>query len=404
MRTGPDPGDQTGRLVGTSSRPDDHPDAHPDEHWSKRGEATRDRGVEGQGRHHRRLPRPRPIHGQAQCGPRARPPLGGEAGAQGDHQPAGPPPRDRRRRPLPAGLHRPREQEARGGRAQGRAQGRERALPRDRRGPRGGGHLVAPARGAQAQGAGQADGVPRDHPRSDRRGHRQLARPRHEAGGGPGGPAHPRPPRGLRGVERRLPSHRTRHVGGARAERRHPSRRRPRAGAHGVPLRFVLGPRGHLPPAGRHRRRRWSGLPGHPGRARRPPPRARSRLRRRHRRAQGRRAGRAPRRGRRPRPRRPPRRRALHRRVGRHEAVHGAPEGAVHHVDAAAGGGPQARLQRRPHDEHRPGALRAGPHHVHAYRQHLAVGAGGARGRAPRSPSSTATPISRRSRASTAAR
>ena len=93
---------------------------------------------------------------------------------------------------------------------------------------------------------GQADGVPRDHQRGDRRRHRELARPRHEAGRGAGGPSHPRPPRRLRGVERRVPPHRARHVGRTRAERRHAARRRPRARAHGVPQRFLLGPRGHV--------------------------------------------------------------------------------------------------------------------------------------------------------------
>ena len=51
---------------------------------------------------------------------------------------------------------------------QGRAQGRRRALPRHRRGPRGRGDLVAPPRGAEAPGPGEADGVPRDHPRRHR--------------------------------------------------------------------------------------------------------------------------------------------------------------------------------------------------------------------------------------------
>ena len=41
---------------------------------------------------------------------------------------------------------------------------RRRALPRHRRGPRGRGHRLAPARDAEAQGPGQADGLPRDHP------------------------------------------------------------------------------------------------------------------------------------------------------------------------------------------------------------------------------------------------
>ena len=89
--------------------------------------------------------------------------------------------------------------------------------------------------------AGQAHGVPRDHQRGDRRGHRQLARPRHEAGRGAGGSPHPRPARRLRGVERRVPPHRPRHVGRTRAERRDAPRRRPRTRPHGVPQRHRTG-------------------------------------------------------------------------------------------------------------------------------------------------------------------
>ena len=57
-----------------------------------------------------------------------------------------------------------------GRRAQGEArQGRRRALPRHRRGPRGRGHRLAPAGGAQAEGAGPPDGLPRDHRDGDPR-------------------------------------------------------------------------------------------------------------------------------------------------------------------------------------------------------------------------------------------
>ena len=59
-------------------------------------------------------------------------------------------------------------------RAQGAAQGRRRPLPRDRRRPRGGEHLVAPARGAAAEGAGASDGVPRDHQGGDPRRARPI--------------------------------------------------------------------------------------------------------------------------------------------------------------------------------------------------------------------------------------
>ena len=71
---------------------------------------------------------------------------------------------DRRRQPLQAHLRGARVQEGRDQAAEGAAQGRRRALPRHRRGSRGRGHLLAPPPGAQAHGAGEADGVPRDHP------------------------------------------------------------------------------------------------------------------------------------------------------------------------------------------------------------------------------------------------
>ena len=62
--------------------------------------------------------------------------------------------RRRRRQRLRAVLRRRRRQEEEGRRAEARPQGRRRALPRDRRGPRGRGHRLAPARGAEAQGPG----------------------------------------------------------------------------------------------------------------------------------------------------------------------------------------------------------------------------------------------------------
>ena len=244
------------------------PTTHQGSVGLSRGQTTRDRRIESEGEDHRRLPRSRPLHGDGERRAHPRPPAGCEAGAEERHQAPGAPPRHRRRRPLPPDLRRPRQQEARRRRPEGRAQGRERALPRDRRGPRGRGDLVAPARGAQADRAGEADGVPRDHQRGDRGGHRELARPRHEVGRGAGGSAHPRPPRRLRGVERRVPPHRARHVGRARAERRHATRRRPRARAHGVPQRLLLGPRGHV-------RRERAVVPGHARAARRQSPRAR---------------------------------------------------------------------------------------------------------------------------------
>ena len=71
----------------------------------------------------------------------------------------------RRRQRVQADLRADHPRQGSGEGAAGRAEGRGRALPRDRRGSRGRGDLVAPARGAQAAGAREADGVPRDHPR-----------------------------------------------------------------------------------------------------------------------------------------------------------------------------------------------------------------------------------------------
>ena len=61
--------------------------------------------------------------------------------------------------------------------------------------------------------------------------------------------------------------------------------------------------------------------------------------------------------------------RQVHRQRGRDQAGHAQPLPAVHHLDAAAGGGAQARLHREPHDARRPVALRGRPHHLHADRR-----------------------------------
>ena len=72
--------------------------------------------------------------------------------------------RHRRRPRVRAGVRRQRRQEAAGREAEGAAEERRRAAARDGRGPRGRGDRLAPARGAQAAGAGAPDGLPRDHP------------------------------------------------------------------------------------------------------------------------------------------------------------------------------------------------------------------------------------------------
>ena len=104
--------------------------------------------------------------------------------------------------------------------------------------------------------------------------------------------------------------------------------------------------------------------------------------------ARDRRRGRA-RRGRGAPARRRARRRDVRRPLGRREAVHAPPGGAVHDLDAAAGGEPQAPLLRADDDARRPAPLRERLHHLHAHRLDDAVGDGARRRRARRLPSST---------------
>ena len=115
---------------------------------------------------------------------------------------------------------------------QGGPEGRQRALPRHRRRPRGRGHLVAPPRAAEAQGAGQADGVPRDH--QVRHRPRRGQPPWHRLRPGRRGrdPPHPRPPLRLRGLAGAVAPGQPRPVGRPGAEPVDPPRRRARARAH----------------------------------------------------------------------------------------------------------------------------------------------------------------------------
>ena len=100
------------------------------------------------------------------------------------------PARGRRRQRLRALLRRAARQEGAHLQAQGAAQGRRRALPRHRRGPRGRGDRLAPARRAQAQGhPGPPDGLPRDHQAGDPRRGRQPARDQRRTSSRPRRPA-----------------------------------------------------------------------------------------------------------------------------------------------------------------------------------------------------------------------
>ena len=71
-----------------------------------------------------------------------------------------------------------------------------------------------------------------------------------------------------------------------------------------------------------------------------------------------------------------PARRAAHGVVGRAEALHAPAVSAVHDLDPAAGGRPQAAVLLRAHDEHRAAALRERLHHLYAYRLDDAVAVG----------------------------
>ena len=160
-------------------------------------------------------------------------------------------------------------EEVGGGQAQEAAEGRRRALPRDRRGPRGRVDRVAPLRGARRRRCrSSAWSSTRSRPAAIAARRRGVARARPPAGRRPGGPADPRPPLRLRGVAGAVAQGHAAALGRAGPERGHPDGRRARAGAHAVPLGHLVGRRGHLHPR-RHAAGRLRRDPGRPGRRRR---------------------------------------------------------------------------------------------------------------------------------------
>ena len=199
-----------------------------------------DRGVAHQGAHHPRVPAGR-VPGGGVDGPRARPARrreGDSRQVQGARVVAA---RRQRRQRLRAAVHRAVRQEGDRARTEGRARRVRPADPRDRRRPRGREHLLAPARAAAAEGAGEAHGVPRDHPRGDpgRAGaHARRGRP---AGAGAGNAAHPRPAGGLHPLAAALEEDRVGPLGGPGAVGRHAPAGGARARAPRLPRRPPTG-------------------------------------------------------------------------------------------------------------------------------------------------------------------
>ena len=88
----------------------------------------------------------------------------------------------------------------------------------------------------------------------------------------------------------------------------------------------------------------------------------------------------------------------------RDQAAHAQPAAAVHHLDAAAGSGAQARLLGQPHDAARAVALRGRADHLHADRRRADGRRGDLRRARARSPTAMTPATSPTSRASTAPR
>ena len=326
-----------------------------------------DRGVAGEGTHHRGLPRRRlRRRGVRRAHPRPAPAV---RAAAGDEEGPVRQVRRRRRQRLRALLRGRRRQEEEGLRAQAPAQGRGRALPRDRRGPRGRGHRLAPAGDPAAQGPGAPDGVPRDHPRGDPA--RAAGHPRHRR----------RPwstPRRPAASSTGSTATRSRRCCGARSR----PGCRPGACSRWPPAWWssasASGWRSAPPPTGTSqgtfaaqedasadagqrftaRLVQVDGARVASGRDFDDRGRLRNASRGRARPGGGHLAGRGPARGGDLRP------------LGRDQAVHAPAVRALHHLDPAAGGLAQAPVLRAADDAHRAGAVRERLHHLHAHRLH----------------------------------
>ena len=230
------------------------------------------------------------------------------------------------------------------------------------------------------QDPGPADRVPRDHRGRRQRSARASVRRQREPGPRPGEPPHPRPALRLHAVAGAVEEGADRPQRRPRAERGRPADRRARRGAARVPLGRVLGPRGDAegrgPPVRGHAGAAWTtsasrgqGL-RRPDRCAQEPERAPARRSGRHHAAST-----------------PCGERAVAGDVRRAEARCRAPGAAVHHLDAHAGGQPQARVLHRAHDADGPAAVpgrghrrrREGPHHLSPHRLDDAVRQGAER-------------------------
>ena len=89
------------------------------------------------------------------------------------------------------------------------------------------------------------------------------------------------------------------------------------------------------------------------------------------------------------------------RRLGRDQAADAQPAAALHHLDAAAGGGAQARLLGEPDDAGRAEPLRGRRDHLHAHRRRADGARGDLGGARARSPTATTPATCRTSRAIT---
>ena len=209
---------------------------------SRYAQEARHRRVSGEGENHRRIPRAR-LHGRVEHRSHPRPAAARLRRPEGGPRALRCPRRCDRRRLHAVLPRRPRQEE--GGRgAEEEAEGRGRAPARDGRRPRGRGDRLAPAPGAEAQGADAPDGLPRDHEGRDRGGARKPARRGRGARRLAGDAPNPRPALRLRGLARALEEGDATALGGARAVGGDAARGRARARADAVHRGGVLGHRG----------------------------------------------------------------------------------------------------------------------------------------------------------------